>query len=98
MQSRTMQSANEFLCAGESAMEEGDVSRREFLQSATAASLIPGAAANGAALPLRRPLSISSANGLKALAKTMDLLSTGSDALDAAVEGVAMVEEDPNDM
>jgi N4-(beta-N-acetylglucosaminyl)-L-asparaginase len=79
-------------------MEEG-VSRREFLQGATAAGLAPGVAPNGLAVPPpRRPLAISSANGLKALAKTMDLLGKGTDPLAAAVEGVAVVEEDPTDM
>jgi len=45
----------------------------------------------------RRPLIISSANGLHALDKGMDILKKGGDTLDAAVAVVTVVEDDPND-
>src|SRR2546421_4890924 len=45
----------------------------------------------------KRPLIISSANGLHALDKGMDILKKGGDALDAAVAVVTVVEDDPND-
>ena len=45
-----------------------------------------------------RPLVISSANGLRATAKAMDLIRAGKDTLDAVVAGVAIVEDDPKDM
>src|SRR5579863_3668679 len=60
----------------------------------------------GAALPLRmpiapaqgpRPVIISSANGLHALDKGMDILKKGGDTLDAAIAAVTVVEDDPND-
>jgi N4-(beta-N-acetylglucosaminyl)-L-asparaginase len=43
------------------------------------------------------PLLISSANGLHALGKGMDVLKSGGDTLDAVVAAVTIVEDDPND-
>jgi N4-(beta-N-acetylglucosaminyl)-L-asparaginase len=40
---------------------------------------------------------ISSANGLQACAKAMDLIQGGADALDGVIAGVNLVEDDPND-
>jgi N4-(beta-N-acetylglucosaminyl)-L-asparaginase len=51
-----------------------------------------GAAAKGA-----RPITISSANGVHALQKGIDILKSGGDTLDAAVAAVTVVEDDPND-
>src|SRR6266481_2487588 len=45
----------------------------------------------------KRPLIISSANGLHALDKGMDILRKGGDTLDAVVAAVTVVEDDPND-
>ena len=45
----------------------------------------------------KRPVIVSSANGLHALQKGMDILKSGGDTLDAAVAAVTMVEDDPND-
>lgn len=47
--------------------------------------------------PGKRPLIISSANGLHALDKGMDILKKGGDTLDAVVAAVTVVEDDPND-
>lgn len=44
------------------------------------------------------PIAISSANGLRATAKAMDEMRAGADTLDAAIAGVNIVEEDPDDM
>src|SRR5947209_19907988 len=44
-----------------------------------------------------RPVMISSANGLRALDKGMEILKHGGDTLDAAVAAVTVVEDDPND-
>ncbi len=75
------------------------LNRREFLSVSAAAGL--GAAALGAAplMPVgtHRPLVVSSANGLKTVEKAMELIRAGADPLDAAIEGVAIVEADPND-
>ncbi len=45
----------------------------------------------------KRPVIISSANGLHALDKGMEVLKSGGDTLDAAVAAVTVVEDDPND-
>lgn len=45
-----------------------------------------------------KPVVISSANGLVATAKAMELIRNGADALDACIAGVNIVEDDPNDM
>jgi N4-(beta-N-acetylglucosaminyl)-L-asparaginase len=46
---------------------------------------------------LIKPVVISSANGLQATAKAMELIQQGADALDAVIAGVNIVEDDPND-
>jgi N4-(beta-N-acetylglucosaminyl)-L-asparaginase len=87
--------------------------RKFFLTSlagsavASAGKLFGGARSNGgeasAAASLataaqgKRPLIISSANGLHALDKGMDILKKGGDTLDAVVAAVTVVEDDPND-
>ena len=45
----------------------------------------------------KRPMIISSANGLHALDKGMDILKSGGDTLDAVIAAVTVVEDDPND-
>jgi N4-(beta-N-acetylglucosaminyl)-L-asparaginase len=45
----------------------------------------------------KRPVIISSANGVHALQTGMDILKRGGDTLDAAVAAVTVVEDDPND-
>ena len=44
-----------------------------------------------------KPVVISSGNGLKATALAMEMILKGSDALDAVIAGVNLVEDDPND-
>src|SRR6202162_6573081 len=45
----------------------------------------------------KRPLIISSANGLHALDRGMDILKKGGDTLDAVIAAVTVVEDDPKD-
>ncbi len=45
----------------------------------------------------KRHVIISSANGVNALQKGMDIMKSGGDTLDAAVATVTVVEDDPND-
>ena len=87
--------------------------RRFFLTSlagsaiASAGKLFGNATANStgasalasltAAAQGKRPLIISSANGVHALDKGMDILKKGGDTLDAVVAAVTVVEDDPND-
>src|SRR4051812_29508699 len=77
-------------------------SRREFIQSATtagagaiAASMLNAALAADA--PAVKPIVISSGNGVAAVTKAMELMRANSDALDAVIAGVNLVEDDPND-
>jgi len=51
----------------------------------------------GTAPDAKRPVMISSANGVHALQKGMDILKAGGDTLEAAVAAVTVVEDDPND-
>lgn len=44
-----------------------------------------------------KPIAISSTNGTRALERTMEMIQQGSDALDAVIAGVNIVEDDPND-
>jgi len=83
--------------------------RREFLKAGAAAGL----GALGSDLVGPRPLTagmlkgirqarsgpvvIASANGLRATETAMQVLQNGGDTLDAVVEGVALVEADPED-
>lgn len=46
----------------------------------------------------KEPLVVSSYNGIPATEKAMDMIKNGSDAIDAVIAGVNIVEEDPNDM
>lgn len=45
----------------------------------------------------KKPISISSANGLAAVAKAVEMMKSGADTLDAVIAGVNIVELDPND-
>ena len=58
-----------------------------------AESGMAGAAAGGT-----RPVMISSANGVNALGKGMEILKSGGDTLEAAVAAVTVVEDDPADL
>lgn len=82
-----------------------EFTRRQFIQGTTALAAAGALASNPAALAQddpkdqkRGPLVISSGNGLRATKKAMSLMKQGSDPLDAAIAGVNIVEEDPNDM
>ena len=79
--------------------------RREFLKSATMAGLtvaVPNQLANAAeakspASSSTKPLVIASGNGLQAAAKAMELILEGKDALEAVIQGVNILEDDPNE-
>src|SRR5258708_39442070 len=44
------------------------------------------------------PVAVASANGLRAVARAVERMRAGVDPLDAAIEGVNIIEDDPNDM
>src|SRR5262249_36662785 len=84
----------------------GMLTRRRFLLSSAALAAIaahgkvqaqerrpPPAPASGS-----RPVAVSSANGIVAVGKAVELMQKGVDPLDAAIAGVNIVEDDPNDM
>src|ERR1700747_872832 len=86
-------------------------SRRKFFLTSVASSLTAGAgklfgrqpstdrlaSPTSTAAAATRPIIISSANGLHALDKGMEILKKGGDTLDAVVAAVTVVEDDPND-
>jgi N4-(beta-N-acetylglucosaminyl)-L-asparaginase len=78
------------------------LSRRGFLQSSLALGLsAPACAASASSSAsrsrLRSPVAISSANGLQAVALAVQRMTEGWRPVDAAVAGVELVENDPND-
>ncbi|GMQ82661.1 MAG: N(4)-(beta-N-acetylglucosaminyl)-L-asparaginase [Rhodothermia bacterium] len=81
-------------------------SRREFLKAGAlagiGASVIPSTKTLGEIHSLAGnratgPLAVSSRNGQRAVLKAIEVIQTGSDAIDAVIAGVNLVEEDPND-
>ncbi len=73
------------------------ISRRSLLAGAAAAGLAPSIAT---AKPQNQNkfLAVSSGNGARTVTKAMELMKQGVDTLDAAIAGVNIVENDPNDM
>src|SRR5881296_2619596 len=86
-------------------------SRRKFFLTSLAGSAVAGtgklfsrvlpnggsAKAHANLAQGKRPIIISSANGVNALHKGMDILKAGGDTLDAVVAAVTIVEDDTND-
>jgi len=79
--------------------------RRDFLKHASAvgagallAQTLPASlAADGSPRAAARPVAVSSANGMAAVEKAIEVIKTGADALDGVIAGVNIVEDDPND-
>jgi len=87
------------------------ISRREFIGTGAvaASSLVVNRAAEAfpanapvarapAIAPRARPVVIASANGIRGVAKAYEMIGSGSDTLDAIIEGVKIQELDPDDM
>lgn len=81
--------------------------RREFVRAAAGAGagvvagVVPLGRLDGApAVRVRqvKPVAVSSANGLRAVTRAMEVIHAGGDPVDAVVEGVTVVELDPQDM
>jgi len=84
-------------------MNNANSSRRDFL--AVSAMMAICAPAIGQQRQTRRnappgggPVVIASSNGLRTVARAHELISGGADPLDAIVDGVAIQENDPDDM
>ena len=75
------------------------LNRRHFMGTTAAASLSTLAIGAAPVKPAgaKKPIIVSSGNGLRAVEKAMELVKKGHDPLDAAIEGVAIVEADPKD-
>ena len=71
-----------------------DITRRELLAAGTAAALLGRASA----APVKIPVAVSSANGLRAVEKACASIGGGQRPVAAAVDGVSLVENDPEDM
>jgi N4-(beta-N-acetylglucosaminyl)-L-asparaginase len=69
------------------------LSRRNWMTAVGVAASASASAAQSAP----RNIAIASANGLVCCARAMQVLRAGGDTLDAAIAGVNMVEDDPND-
>ncbi|HET9533069.1 MAG TPA: N(4)-(beta-N-acetylglucosaminyl)-L-asparaginase [Blastocatellia bacterium] len=76
------------------------MTRRDFVLTGAAAGAVAGLNPSMTGLAQSRgsrPLVVSSANGLKATEKAMEMIRAGADTLDAVIAGVNRVEDDPND-
>jgi N4-(beta-N-acetylglucosaminyl)-L-asparaginase len=78
---------------------KGTVNRRHFIHSAAAASLTTLAIGAAPVKPIgsKRPVAVASGNGLRSVQRAIALVKNGHDPLDAAIEGVAIIEADPKD-
>src|SRR2546422_8636878 len=79
------------------------LTRRAFLAASAAmgaggALSSPDGQESGAGFGKGLPVAMASANGLRSTQRAMELIRGGADTLDAAIQGVNIVEEDPEDM
>jgi len=79
-------------------------SRRSFIGTGIGAGIgaaagvaLPGLALGFAEPPGARPVAIASENGIRGVAKAVEMMRAGADPLDAAIAGVMIEELDPND-
>jgi len=76
--------------------------RRDVLKTGVAAGAatfgVPASAPAVITRQAKRPVAITSANGLAAAAKAIEMVAAGADTLDAVIAGVNIVELDPDDM
>ena len=72
------------------------LTRRDFIKTASVASLLASSQPL-LSKPTSGPVAIASSNGLNAVARAVEEINSGADALDAVIAGVNLVEEDPND-
>lgn len=73
------------------------INRRKWMFSSAALAATAGITHAKQGGSGKKPVVISSANGMAACAKAMDMLAHGADTLDAVIAGVNIVELDPND-
>ncbi len=76
-----------------------EITRRDLIAAGSAAiaagvevtGQTPGSGSGG------QPCVVSSANGLRAVGKAMEMIRAGADVLDAVIAGVNIIEDDPED-
>ena len=73
------------------------INRREWMAASSAAAAGATSALGTPAGAAKKPVAISSANGLAPCAKAMEMLKSNADTLDAVIAGVNIIELDPND-
>lgn len=78
------------------------ITRRDFVRTSAVAGAAAGLMNEAPNLTFgaqgsSRPVVVSSANGLRATAKAMEMIRAGRDTLDAVIAGVNIVEDDPKD-
>src|SRR5581483_7462458 len=73
------------------------MNRREWVLGSAAMAGSIGSLAAQTGGGAKKPVVISSANGMAACAKAMEVLKSGADTLDAVIAGVNIVELDPRD-
>jgi len=77
-------------------MQKHSITRRDFIRNSAAVSA--AATLHPKIHSTADPVAIASQNGLAAVARAIEEINTGADALDAVIAGVNLVEEDPNDI
>ncbi len=78
-----------------------ELTRREAVvvgAGAIVGASIAGAASASVSEKGRRPVAVASKNGLEAVGRAVRRMEAGAAPVDAAVEGVAVVEADPDDV
>jgi N4-(beta-N-acetylglucosaminyl)-L-asparaginase len=75
------------------------ISRRAFLETGAtaAAGLMVPDIRTAVSRPGSRPIAIASMNGIRGVAKAYEMMASGADPLDAAIQGVVIQELDPED-
>jgi N4-(beta-N-acetylglucosaminyl)-L-asparaginase len=79
------------------------LTRRNFVRTGAVAGVAAGLMGDSSTAGLAqsrasRPVVVSSANGLRATERAMQMIRAGKDTLDAVIAGVNIVEDDPKDM
>ncbi len=85
------------LGADEETMATSGLSRRAALGLGAAAFGMAAAGRSSAQVGSSGPLAVASANGMRGVKLAVELMASGTDPLDAAIEGVAIQERDPKD-
>jgi N4-(beta-N-acetylglucosaminyl)-L-asparaginase len=94
-------SRRDFLGAGAAAAAgaafPGVAGASPFVSVVERAALCPPLPGQGARARASRPVAIASRNGLRGVARAVELMRQGRDPLDAAIDGVVIQELDPDD-